>query len=190
LGNFAREYNLVIEPLAKGLEDYIMFSLIVPATVHRPTWKIRFLDSCAFLQSSLSDLVESLAGKNNEGLLKFRALATVFPNETQQRLLLRKGVYPYTYVNNHDGFNEAALPPMEKFYDELKLSNITGEDYQYALSTFREFGCRNIGDYSDLYLTVDVVQLADVLQNFREHMYLVYGLDPLHYATLPSFAWD
>ena len=43
-------------------------------------------------------------------------------------LLLRKGVYPYEYMNKWSTFNETKNPQFEKDYSKLNLSNITKED--------------------------------------------------------------
>ena len=43
-------------------------------------------------------------------------------------LLLRKGVYPYEYMDNWKRFNETKLPPKESIYSELNLEDITDKD--------------------------------------------------------------
>ena len=55
---------------------------------------------------------------------------------------------------------------------------------------WEKFGCETMRDYHDLYLKLDVLLLADVFENFRNMATESYGLDPLHYLTLPSFSWD
>jgi hypothetical protein len=45
-------------------------------------------------------------------------------------------------------------------------------------------------DYHDLYLKTDVLLLADVMEQFRKTCMKDNQLDPFHYVTLPSFAWD
>ena len=47
----------------------------------------------------------------------------------------------------------------------------------------------DMGMYHDIYLTTDVLLLADVFENFRKTSMINYGLDPAHYITLPNFAW-
>ena len=53
-----------------------------------------------------------------------------------------------------------------------------------------EFGCRNLGDYHDLYVETDTLQLADVFENFRKVCEERYGLDPAHYYSAPGLSWD
>ena len=47
-------------------------------------------------------------------------------------LLLRKGVYPYEYVDSWERFNEISLPPKKSFYSELDLEDISNKDYLHA----------------------------------------------------------
>ena len=47
-------------------------------------------------------------------------------------LLLRKGVYPYEYMNDWNKFNETKLPSIKDHYNKLHLKNITKEDYDHA----------------------------------------------------------
>ena len=55
---------------------------------------------------------------------------------------------------------------------------------------FDAFNCKNIGEYSDLYLKTDVLLLSDIFENFRDKMILSHGLDPVHYVSIPGFTWD
>ena len=48
----------------------------------------------------------------------------------QLDLLLRKGVYPYDYMDSFDKFDEEELPPKDEFYSKLKDEEITDEDLQ------------------------------------------------------------
>ncbi|KYN20067.1 hypothetical protein ALC57_07573 [Trachymyrmex cornetzi] len=53
-----------------------------------------------------------------------------------------------------------------------------------------EFSNHCNGEYSDLYLKPDVLLLANIFENFRESCATSYGLDPVHYYTLPGFTWN
>ena len=47
-------------------------------------------------------------------------------------LLLRKGVYPYEYMDSWERFNETTLPNKKAFYCKLYLEDITNEHYIHA----------------------------------------------------------
>ena len=47
-------------------------------------------------------------------------------------MLLRKGVYPYEYINSWEKFYETALPPKKDFYSNLNSEDISDEDYAHA----------------------------------------------------------
>ena len=40
-------------------------------------------------------------------------------------LLLRKGIYPYEYMNSWERFNETELPPKKDFHSNFNLENIS-----------------------------------------------------------------
>jgi hypothetical protein len=52
------------------------------------------------------------------------------------------------------------------------------------------FDIKNMGEYHDLYIKSDVIMLADIFENFRDMGLKYYTLDPAHYITTPSFAFD
>ena len=66
-------------------------------------------------------------------------------------LLLRKGVYPYNYMNSWERFNETLLPNKEDFYSCLNIEYITDIDCRHAKRVFEELEMNNFGDYHDLY---------------------------------------
>ena len=47
-------------------------------------------------------------------------------------MLLRKGVYPYEYIDSWEKFDENILPPKEAFCSYLNLEGISDEDYAHA----------------------------------------------------------
>ena len=53
-------------------------------------------------------------------------------SELQYNLLTRKSIYPYEYMSSWDKFQESRLPPIEAFYSNLNMSNISEDDYQHA----------------------------------------------------------
>ena len=96
----------------------------------------------------------------------------------QLDLVLRKGVYPYDYMDRLDRLSETKLPPKEAFYSKLNETAISGEDYEHAQTAWREFSCKTIRDYHDLYNVSDVLLLADICENFGDVCTNNYRLDP------------
>ena len=105
-------------------------------------------------------------------------------------LLLRKGVYPYEYMDSWERFNETSLPSKEDFCSNLNMENIDDIDYRHGNNVFKIFKLDNLGDYHDLYVQSDTLLLADVVENFRDMCIKVYELDPAHFVSLPRLAWQ
>ena len=105
-------------------------------------------------------------------------------------LLLRKGVYPYEYLDNWERFDETLLPNKESFYSNLNMENINDIDYRHGNNVFKRFELKNIGEYHDLYVQSDTLLLADVFEKFRNTCIKVYERDPAHFLSLPGLAWQ
>ena len=88
-------------------------------------------------------------------------------------------------MTSWEKFKETELPPVEAFYSTLNMSGVSEESYQYAQRVWNEFGIRNLGEYDDLYLRMDVVLLENVFEKLRETSLKHYGLNPAHFYTLP-----
>ena len=102
-------------------------------------------------------------------------------------MLLRKGVYPYEYMNSWEKFDETALPPKEAFYSNLNLED---EDYAHAQKAWDVFEINNLGEYHDLYVQSDTLLLADIYENFRNMCLNIYELDPAYFVSAPGLAWQ
>ena len=159
------------------------------------------------MASSLESLVGNLAKSD---LSKFIETKKEFGEKIE---LLRKGIYPYDYMNGIKKFEEIQLPPKEKLYSKLndcgisdedykfeetqlppkeklysKLNDcgISDEDYDHAKKVWEEFEVKNMGEYHNLYLKSDVLLLADVFEEFRNVCLENYSLDPAWYYTSPG----
>ncbi|XP_065195842.1 uncharacterized protein LOC135827241 [Sycon ciliatum] len=145
------------------------------------TWRqFRFIDSCQFLNASLDRLVKTTP---DDSFIFTKTLSN-------HQLLMRKGVYPYEYMNSFSRFDETQLPAQSKFYSSLSDEGVSDDDYKHAETMWMKFDCQTLGDYHDLYLKTDVFLLADIFENFRVEAVRTYQLDPANYYTLPGFAWD
>ena len=144
----------------------------------------RFIDSLAFLNASLDTLVTVLK-KGGE----FKHTMRHFPDHVD--LVLRKGCFPYEFVDSSiDKFNDTQLPPIEAFHSKLSDEGITDSEYEYAQTVWKTFNMKTMKDYHDLYLTTDVLLLADVFENFRKLAMANYALDPAHFVTLPGMVYQ
>ena len=55
-------------------------------------------------------------------------------------LLLRKGAYPYEYIDSWERFNETSLPPKKDFYSELTLEDVSDKDQSMLKKCLKNFG--------------------------------------------------
>ena len=177
--------------IAKNKEDYITFS--VKVVVDRYMAKdgderdkfieLQFIDSFKFMASSLDSLTSNLVCGSRK-LFGFEDYS-----ELRYNLLTRKGIYPYEYVSSWDKFEESQLPPIEAFYSNLNMNNVSKDDYEHAQRVWKEFGICNLGESHDLYLRTEVVLLANVFEAFRDTCLEHYSLNPAHFYTSPELAW-
>ena len=148
--------------------------------------ELRFIDSFKFMATSLDKLVTNLASSTEQ---KFENTRKFFISE-QFELMLRKGVYPYEYMDSLDRLNETQLPSKDKFFSKLSGEGISDEDYEHAQKVWSTFKMKTLRDYHKLYNMLDVLLLCDVFENFRDLCITNYDLDPAWYYTAPGLSWD
>ena len=92
--------------------------------------------------------------KFNKDLTKRFASTYEFCNKDLNKfiLLLRKGVYPYEYMDSWERFNETSLPSKEDFYSNLNMENTDDIGYRYSNNVFKRFELENLGQYHYLYV--------------------------------------
>ena len=158
--------------IPNNTEKYISFSL----------GQLRFIDCAQFLLASLDKLVAA----NPPGA--FQITAQHEPNRERRELLMR--IYASIWTPGIASLSPNSPPPKEAFYRKLSDAHISDDDYTHAQKVWATFGCKTLGDYSDLYCRTDVLLLADVFETFRKMCLRQYGLDPAHYYTSPGLSWD
>ena len=128
----------------------------------------------------------------NKELIKKFADICKFCNQDINKFvsLLRRGVYPYEYMNSWERFDEISLPDKEVFYSNLIMEDITDVDHRHAKRVFGKFNNKNLGDYHDLYVQSDTLLLSDVFENFRNKCIEISELDPSHFLSAPGLAWQ
>ncbi|XP_054267190.1 uncharacterized protein LOC128989333 [Macrosteles quadrilineatus] len=139
--------------------------------------------SVKFMSSSLDILVKNLSPQH------FKHTSKYYSSE-QLKLLQKKGVYPYDFMDSLQKFEYTSLPHKKDFYNKLTMTNIEDEDYEHASKVWNEFNIQSMKAYTLLYNQSDVLQLADVMENFRNICMETYQLDPAWYYTAPGLAWS
>lgn len=167
------ECEMFINAIPNNMERYMAFMLGNHLT---------FIDSFQFMSSSLDKLVSNLP----KDFFKYTSEQFKY---NRFNLMIRKGVYPYDFMDSFNKFYEK-LPSKEEFYSQLNDQHISEEDYQHAKTVWEVFNLKNMGQYHDLYLKSDILLLADVFENFRKTCLRYYKLDPCHYFTAPGLSWD
>ena len=169
------------------------------------------MDSTAFLPASLDDLAKTLKASDHhfpilrqwEGLEWRMGEEDVLDAVGGRRRLIdvrrarlemaqRKGVFPYDHVRGGDVQMKAEkeLPPKEAFFNRLSGAHISEEEYAFAQRVWRVFGCRNMMDYTTMYMEIDTYLLAEAVMNMRKTLYDEFELDMCQYLSLPMMAKD
>ena len=149
--------------------------------------RIKFVDSAAFLNASLSDCAETLAKSEH----KFQLLDSICDTKEQKELLLRKGVYPYSFATSVEKLEATTeLPPRSAFYNDLTDTAVSEEDYEHAQKVWQSFNVSNMMEYTTLYLRTDTLLLAEVMTELRDSMWQDFELDLTRYLSLPMMAKD
>ena len=125
-----------------------------------------------------------------EGVLKknFKHTNSFWGCDEKFHLIIRKGVYPYEYMNGWEKFEETSILPKDAFYSRLNMKGISNQDYEYAQQVWNTMEKNTLGCYHDNYLKTDVLLLADVFETFRDTCLKHYRLDPAHFYTVPGLA--
>ena len=127
-----------------------------------------------FFQDSLENVAESLEPED------FKLTKNAFRDYEKLRLITKKGIYPFGYIDSFDRFNETDLPSKDRFFSELRQEGISTEEYSRAKLIWEKFNCRNFGEYSDIYCLSDTLILADCFEKFRKLFIEKYQVYPCH----------
>ena len=166
-------YKLRYEPniIPKSMENYVSVEVGC----------LRFLDSYRFLNSSLDKLMKSMqSGANNFPIMTLEGMS--------DELFKKKLAYPYE-VFTHNNFQEPLNLSPEDFWSTLKQTTPPDEEINRIQEIIKKFNVRNGQEITELYLKMDVLQLAEIFENFVEKATLEYGINPLYSYSLPGYTW-
>ena len=93
-------------------------------------------------------------------------------------------------MDNWSRFEETTSPLIDKYSSDVNNSNSSKADYVYSNIVWTIFKIKNLGEYHDLYVQLDTLQLSDVFEDFRKTCLEIYELDPARFISLPSLAWQ
>ena len=96
------------------------------------------------------------------------------------------GVYPYSYFDSDEKYDETVLPPIEAFYNDLEKESCSPEDYEHVQKLWEACNMKTLGDLTLIYCMTDVILLCEVFQRYRNMTEQDFGLDPLHYFSVPG----
>ena len=144
-------------------------------------YSLKLLDMYNFIKGSLDDLSEILNDKNKIITKQH------FPDNFE--LMKYKACFPYEFITKENIYNEN-LPSTEKFYSSLKLDNISEEDYDKTLEIYKKLNCKNIKEYLDIYLKLDIGWQADIFNVFRNTIWDKFEIDHSKYITSCSLSLD
>jgi hypothetical protein len=171
--------SMKISIIAKNTEKFISLKL---------GKHLVFIDSLNFLSGSLNVLAKDLCAKDDNNLYFF--LNYITKNPEKQKLLHQKGSFPYDWLDSVECLEVDALPSRAAFFDSLSNQEISEESYERAQKIWHRFHCKTMQDYLELYLKLDVMLLAGIMESYRNSTYEHFKLDPLNYLTGPSLCFD
>ena len=167
---FSKISDIRITCLSENNEKFKMLSFHIKGK----KYKIKIIDSLAFLQGKLEDLSGDL--NNNLKIITKKQFTKNFK-------LVNKKLenFSYKYVNPNN-LNEENLPEKKHFDNILTMKDITDAEYNEVKLFYKNMGFKNLREYLECYLTSDITLLADVFNNFRNLIYNEFQLDPVKYV--------
>lgn len=180
---FARKYEWKISGIPQNRERFLAWNL----------GPFHFKDSLHFIPASLSQIVEQVKedGYDFPLLRKMKWRNLDGGRDEDFELMTRKGVFPYKYVRSVEQMKICTrLPDKAEFFSELSQENISDEDYEFAKHFWTVSGCKNLLDYCHIYVVLDTVLLASIVNVRRAEVYSEYSLDMAQFVSAPHLNYN
>ena len=168
--------NVNLNVIGSSCESFKMIDI----KIKKIKFSLKLLDMCNFIKGSLNDLSKNLIDKDK--------LITKEHFSNNFELMKYKVCFPYEFMTKENIYNEY-LPSIENFYSSLKLDNIS-EDYDKTLEIYKNLNCKNIKEYLDIYLKLDICLQADIFNAFRNTIWNKFEIDCSKYITSCSLSLD
>ena len=171
--NFMDSYRFMNRPLSTLADN---FSEINECKCKNPN------EQCIHTKRKNDVLICTCKTCNNKSHISIDTLRERFPrlykfskgDKDKLILLLRKGVYPYDYMDSWERFNETKLPDKKSFYNKLNQEDITNKEHKHGRNVWKTYGMQNMGEYHDLHVQSDTIMLTDIFENFRNTCMKIY----------------
>ena len=144
-------------------------------------YSFKLLDICNFIKGSLSELSKNLLDKDKIITKQH------FPDNFE--LLKEKTCFPYEWLTKENSLDKQ-LPSIDKFYSSLKLQNITKEEYDKTIDIYKKLECKNVKDYLEIYMKLDVTLQADIFNTFKNTIWNKFEIDCSKYIASCSLSLD
>ena len=147
----------------------------------KSNYSLRVIDSYNMIMGSLNSLSTNLNNK-----YKYETKKEFKDNF---EIINKKMNFPYEWINENNLDNKD-LPEIKDFYSSLKLETISEEEYKQTKEIYNKLEFKNIKEYLDTYLKLDITLLTDIFENFRKGIWDKFGLDCSKYVSSPSLSKD
>ena len=144
-------------------------------------YSFKLLDICNFIKGSLSELSKNFLDKDKIITKKH------FPDDFE--LLKEKTAFPYEWLTN-ENLLDKELPSIDKFYSSLKLQNVSQKEYDKTLEIYKKLKCKNVKDYLEIYMKLDITLQSDIFNVFRNCIWDKFEVDCSKYITSCSLSLD
>lgn len=177
-----------INVIPKHKSKYIAITVDFKMEDENEILQVRFTDSYRLLAASLSTLGSTISRHPLcEEFLRGKFGTSPYLADIRT---VGKQHMCYEYFDSFERFKEKNFPPIEAFYNQITGAQLDIADYNHAVKVFRNLKRATLGDYVDFYLTIDVLLLADVMEEFRKTSFERFKLDPTFYYTIASYSFD
>ena len=171
------ENNVTLNCIGNSCESFKMIDF----KFKKIKYSLKLLDMCNFIKGSLSKLSKFLNNKD-----KF---ITKEHFKDNFELMKYKTCFPYEFITKGNIYNEN-LPSIENFYISLEFDNISEKDYNKTSEIYKKLNCKNIKEYLDIYLKLDICLQADIFNVFRNTIWDKFEIDCSKYMTSCSLSLD
>ena len=172
---FKNDVTLIV--IGNSCESFKMIDF----KIKKIKYSLKLLDMCNFIKGSLSKLSKFLNNKDK--------IITREHFKDNFKLLNEKTCFPYEFITKENIYNKE-LPPIENFYSSLKLDGVSEKDYHKTLDIYKTLKCKNIKEYLDIYLKLDICLQADIFNVFRNTIWNKFEIDCSKYITSCSLSLD